>query len=302
MSDRHVRFQISTPSRGSPKGYRSREPAHDSGVGSSSSDQASVGGRPDRRFTAEDYEDQFYSVGALQEALGQANKKVEHYQKKCIDLDTELTKAHRVARDTDRLYREECERNMRLERINKNLEEERDAQREQIKELKAAFDEMRDERDEYRQLYHTAVDPIIDSNMRGGSGEPSSPRLRRSTSKHDKDRKESKGTTRRYPDHRDEKAGSSRQHRRNSSVSVNPGTSIRSSSRKPYIEKMPSPSSRHSGNYTTYASDPLADTAVYSTVPRISHTTTQPAYHSVNDAPTGNYFPYPLHERGRRRA
>ncbi|KAI0884959.1 uncharacterized protein GGS22DRAFT_136505 [Annulohypoxylon maeteangense] len=300
MSDRHVRFQISTPSRGSPKGYRSRELAHDSGVGSSSSDQASVGGRPDRRFTAEDYEDQLYSVGALQEALGQANKKVEHYQKKCTDLDTELTRAHRVSRDTDRLYREECERNERLQRTNKNLEEERDAQREQIKELKAAYDEMRDERDDYRQLYHTAVDPIIDSNMRGGSGEPPSPRLRRSTSKHDRDHKELKSTGRRYPDYRDEKTGSSRHHRRSSSINVNPSSSVRSSSKRPYIEKMPSPTSRHSGNYTTYASDPLADPALYSTVPRIS-TATQAAYHGVNDVATGNYVPYPIHERGRRR-
>ncbi|KAI1457872.1 hypothetical protein F4805DRAFT_467150 [Annulohypoxylon moriforme] len=300
MSDRHVRFQISTPSRGSPKGHRSRELAHDSGVGSSSSDQASFGGRPDRRFTAEDYEDQLYSVGALQEALGQANRKVEHYQKKCADLDTELTKAHRVGRDTEKLYRDECERNQRLQRINKDLEDERDAQREQIKELKAAYDEMRDERDEYRQLYHTAMDPIIDSNMRGGSGEPSSPRLRRSASKHDKDRKEYKGTSRRYQDYRDEKAGPSRHHRRSSSISVNLGSSVRSSSKKPYIEKMPSPS-RHSGNYTTYASDPLADPALYSTVPRNSHPTTQAAYHGVDDVTTGNYVPYPLHDRGRRR-
>ncbi|KAI2467253.1 hypothetical protein F4781DRAFT_314727 [Annulohypoxylon bovei var. microspora] len=299
MSDRHVRFQISTPSRGSPKGYRSRELAHDSGVGSSSSDQASMGGRPDRRFTAEDYEDQLYSVDALQEALGQANKKVEHYQKKCIDLDIELTKAHRVARDTDKLYREECERNEKLERINKNLEDERDAQREKIKELKAAYDEMRDKCDEYRQLYYNYADPIIDGNIRGGSGE-ASPRLRRSTSKHDNDRKEFKSTTRRYPEYRDDKAGSSRQHRRNSSISVNPGA--RSSSKKPYIEKMPSPSSRHSGNYTTYASDPLTDPALYTTtVPRISHPSTQAAYHGVNDVNSGNYVQYPLHERGRRR-
>ncbi|KAI1090086.1 hypothetical protein F5B19DRAFT_494722 [Rostrohypoxylon terebratum] len=297
MSNRHVTFQISPPSRGSPKGYRSHETAHDSGVGSSSSDRASVGGRHDRRFTAEDYEDQFYNVGALQEALSQANKKVEYYQKKYVDLDTELTKAHRVARDTEKLYREEVERNERLQRTIKSLEEERDAAIEQIKELKADYDEMRDERDEYRQLYHTAIEPVIDSNMRGGSGEPSSPRLRRSTSKHDKDRR---GTARRYADCRDEKTGSSRHHRRSSSVSINPGASIRSSSKRPYIEKMPSPPSRHSGNYTTYASDPLSDPALYSTTPRGSHTTTQAAYHGVAD--TGNYVPYPLHERGRRRA
>ncbi|KAI1445742.1 hypothetical protein F5Y02DRAFT_98995 [Annulohypoxylon stygium] len=300
MSNRHVTFQISPPSRGSPKGYRNRETAHDSGVGSSSSGHASVGGRHDRRFTAEDYEDQLFNVDALQEALGQANKKVDYYHKKYVESDTELTKAHRVARDTEKLYREECDRNERLQRTIKNLEDERDAQREQIKELKADYDVMRDERDEYRQRYHTAIEPVIDSNMRGGSGEPSSPRLRRSTSRHDKDRRV---TARRYADHRDEKTGSSRHHRRSSSVSVsvNPSASIRSSSKRPYIEKMPSPPSRHSGNYTTYASDPLTDPALYS--PRGSHIATQAAYHGVIDDPrNGNYVPYPLHERGRRRA
>ncbi|KAI0837446.1 hypothetical protein F5Y06DRAFT_89623 [Hypoxylon sp. FL0890] len=302
MSDRHVTFQISTPSsKGSPKDRRSRELAHDSGVGSSSSEQASLGGRPDRRFTAEDYEDQLYSVGALQEALGQANKKVEHFQKKCGDLDNELTKAHRVARENDKLYREECDRNQRLERINRELEAEKIAQAERIKELKAAYDEMKDERDEYRQKYINLVDPVIDSTMRGGSGEPSSPRLRRSGSRQDLHQKESKGPSRRHGEHREEKATSSRHHRRSSSLSVNPGA--RSSSKKPYIERMPpSPPSRYSGNYTVGPADSTEPT-YYSAAPRNSYATTPSSYRTVTDIPTtGDYVPYPLHEtRGRRR-
>ncbi|OTA55209.1 hypothetical protein K449DRAFT_438759 [Hypoxylon sp. EC38] len=301
MSDRHVKFQVSTSSsKGSPKGRRSRELGHDSGVGSSSSEQASFGGRPDRRFTAEDYEDQLYSVGALQEALGQANKKVEHFQKKCGDLDNELTKAHRVARENDKLYREECDRNQRLERINKELEAEKIAQAEQIKELKAAYDEMRDERDEYRQRYLNLADPVMDSTMRGGSGEPSTPRLRRSGSKQDLHQKEPK-SSRRHGEHREEKATSSRHHRRSSSLSVNP--SSRSSGKKPYIERMPpSPSSRYSGHYTVGPADPT-DPVYYSHSPRTAYAETPPPYlGGRNTPPTGNYVPYPLYEnRGRRR-
>ncbi|KAI1411244.1 hypothetical protein F5Y13DRAFT_64523 [Hypoxylon sp. FL1857] len=300
MSDRHVKFQVSTSSsKGSPKGRRSRELGHDSGVGSSSSEQASLGGRPDRRFTAEDYEDQLYSVGALQEALGQANKKVEHFQKKCGDLDDELTKAHRVARENDKLYREECDRTQKLERINKELEEENFAQAEQIKELKAAYNEMRDERDEYKQRCLILENPVLDSTMRGGSGEPSSPRLRRSGSRHDL-HQESKGT-RRHGEHREDKATSSRHHRRSSSVSVNPGA--RSSSKKPYIERMPpSPSSkRYSGNYTIGPAE--STEPFYPPAPRNSYAATPSSYHGVGDIPsTGNYVPYPLYEsRGRRR-
>ncbi|KAI1106471.1 hypothetical protein F4804DRAFT_30417 [Jackrogersella minutella] len=293
MSDRHVKFNST------PKGYRSHE-AHDSGVGSSSSEQASMGGRPDRRFTAEDYEDQLYSVAALQEALGQANKKVEQFQKKCIDLDNELTKAHRVARDTDKLYRDEFERNERLQKINKELEETRSAQEEQIMELKAAYNDMRDERDEYRQLYLSLTDPVIDITMRGGSGEPSSPKLRRSGSK-----RELKSSGRKYADHGEEKASSSRHHRRSSSISQ---PSTRSSSKKPYIEKMPpNSSSRYSGHYTIDTSDTLTDPALYSHVPRNTHSGTHSSYHGAKDfSATGNYVPYPLHQshgepRGRRR-
>ncbi|KAI1136821.1 hypothetical protein F5Y05DRAFT_104984 [Hypoxylon sp. FL0543] len=301
MSDRHVKFQVSTPSsKGSPKGRRSRELVHDSGVGSSSSEQASFGGRPDRRFTAEDYEDQLYSVGALQEALGQANKKVEHFQKKCGDLDNELTKAHRVARENDKLYRDECDRNERLERINRELEDLKTAQAVQIEELKAALNEMRDERDEYRQRYLTLANPVIDSTMRGGSGEPSSPRLRRSGSRQDLHQKDSKAPSRRHAEHKEEKPASSRHHRRSSSLSVNP--SARSSSRKPYIERMPpSPSTRYSGNYTVGTTD-SADPAYYSASPRNPYAAT-PSTYGVSDIPlTGDYVPYPLYEsRGRRR-
>ncbi|KAI1372242.1 hypothetical protein F4677DRAFT_268672 [Hypoxylon crocopeplum] len=301
MSDRRVKFQISSSGKGSPRSHRSRDPAHDSGVGSSSSEQASIGGRPDRRFTAEDYEDQLYNVGALQEALGQANKKVEQLQQKCIDLDNELAKAHRATRDAEKRFREECEKNKRIDELNKEFENDRVVLEVQIKELKADYNNMRDERDDLRQMYLGLVDPVLDNTMRGGSGEPSSPRLGRSGSKYDR---ESRVPSRRHAEHREEKAGSSRHHRRSSSMSVKPGA--RSSSKRPYIERMPeppSPSRRVSGNYIATTSDypsvSRTEPAVYSSVPRVS----PPAsYHSVNDVPsTGDYIQYPLKERGRRR-
>ncbi|KAI0384848.1 hypothetical protein F5Y04DRAFT_222387 [Hypomontagnella monticulosa] len=287
-NSRRVRFSPS--SRGST-GHRSREPGHDSGVGSSSSEQASFGGRPDRRFTAEDYEDQVYNIGALQEALGQANKKVEHFQQKCVDLDAELSRAHRVARDTDKLYREECDRVEKLERINKSLHEERIAQEEQIRELKADYDTLRDERDEYRQKYLTLAEPVIESTMRGGSGEPSSPRLRRTGSKRDG---ESKGTSKRHSGYGEEKGGPSRHHRRSSSLSVQPGG--RSSSKRPYIEKMPEAPGAYAGNYTTAPIDYKSVSPVNpipSSIPRGS----RPASYQPEDQQTGDYVPYPLHDR-----
>ncbi|KAI1780882.1 hypothetical protein F4818DRAFT_19700 [Hypoxylon cercidicola] len=288
MSDRRVTFQISTPAKGSSKSHPSREPGHDSGVGSSSSGQAGLGGRPDRWFTTEDRDNQLYSVSALQEALGQANRKVDLLQRKFSDMDADLTKAHKAARDTERLYREECERNEQLGKINKDLEEEIIDQSEQIKELKAAYDEMRDERNEYRQKYYSLVDPVVDTTMRGGSGEPSS-RLHRSGSKHDQDYRESKGTSRKHGE-----ASSPRHHRRRSSISINPSAG----NKKPYIERMPGEpsrsSARHSGNYTTTAVEltPASNTDPLYSTPRISPTAT-----------SGNYVPYPLHEsRSHRRS
>ncbi|XXG97311.1 hypothetical protein Hte_003607 [Hypoxylon texense] len=305
MSDRRVTFQITTPAKKSSKSHRSRDPGYDSGVGSSSSGQASLGGRPDRRFTAEDIDSQRYSVSALQEALGQANRRVDHLQRQCSDMDAELTQAHKVARDTEKLYREECERSDRLDKLNKDLEDQlinKDyeirgleqtivSKDEQIKDLRIALDEMKNDRDDFRQRYIDLLDPV-DTTMRGGSGEPS-PRLHRSGSKHDRDHGESKGATRK---HGEEKASSSQHHhRRRSSISINPGAG----NKKPYIERMPGDpprsSARHSGNYTTTTTidvSPVSNTDPrYSAVPRSS------------PAPiSGNYIQYPLYEpRGHRR-
>ncbi|KAI1389008.1 uncharacterized protein F4822DRAFT_429622 [Hypoxylon trugodes] len=297
MSDRHVSFQLSNPAKSSSRSYRSREPGHDSGLGSSSSEQASLGGRPDRRFTAEDYHDQLYSVGALQEALGQANKKVEHCQKKCADLDNELTRSHRNLRDTERLYREECEKNERLEKVNKELEDDKSALQIQIKELRIDYDQLKDECDDYRHRYRAITDSPIDDTMSGANGEPLS-RVRRSGSRHDKSRRESKGTSRRHAESSEERPGPSR---RRNSISVNPGAHLSSS--RAYVEKMPSPQ-RHSGNYTVdLASGPMDP---YSNVPRTPRSAAQSGYHSASDAPpTGNYIQYPIqyptYERGHRR-
>ncbi|KAF3071056.1 hypothetical protein GL218_00502 [Daldinia childiae] len=293
MSDRRVKF--STSSKGSSKSHRSRD---DSGVGSSSSEQASLGGRPDRRFTAEDFEDQLYNVGALQEALGQANQKAEQFEKKCNEQDAELTRSHRLTREAEKRYREECERTTRLERLNKSLEDERVRLSEQVREREDDYNDMKDQRDEYRRKYLALADPVIDSTMRGGSGEPSPPTLRRSGSKH----RDAIGSIKKNTEHKEEMSNSSRHHRRSLSVSVRPGG--RSNSKKPYIEKMPrppSPSERYQSNYTTGPMEiPSADPALYSSIPRTSQPATPSSYQGVPQ--TGNYIPYPLHDqRGRRR-
>ncbi|KAI6085600.1 hypothetical protein F4821DRAFT_146045 [Hypoxylon rubiginosum] len=277
MSDRRVTFQITTPSRS----HRHRDSGNDSGVGSSSSGHASSGGRLERRFTAEDHQVQLHSIPALQEALGQANRRVDQLETKCAEMDADLTKAHRVAKDTDRLYRDEFERAERLNNLVKDLEEEVAAQKQDIKNLKEDLERVRDERDDYRQKYYNKLEPA-DTTMRGGSGEPS-PRLRRSVSRHDPDRANRT--------HGEENAGSSRHHRRRSSISVNPGAA----NRRPYIERMPGDpprsSHRYSGNYTTTidTTSPVINDPLYA-VPRTS------------PSATGNYVPYPLHEpHGHRR-
>ncbi|OTB01026.1 hypothetical protein M426DRAFT_224691 [Hypoxylon sp. CI-4A] len=296
MSDKHVKF-VSGSTRGSPRSHHSRELAHDSGVGSLSSEQASIGGRPDRRFTVEDFQSQLYDVGALQEALGQANKRVEYFQQKCLELDDELSKAHKIARDTDKLYRDECEHNQKLEQLNNQLKTDKLSKADKIKELQAAYDDLRVKCNDIEQKYYSLIDPVAESSVRAGSGDSSSSRLRRSGSKHDKDRKESRTVSRKQGEHRDERPPTTRQRRRSPSTSVKPGA--RSSSRKPYIEPMPRDKLRHSGNYTTALQNPSMETVVLST-PR-SHAPPS-SYHGVNNTQdTGNYIEYPLYEtRGRR--
>ncbi|KAI0010501.1 hypothetical protein F4779DRAFT_301478 [Xylariaceae sp. FL0662B] len=284
MSRRHVKFETPSPPRGS---RHSREPVYDSGVGSLSSDQASKGGRPDRRFTDEDYGDQLYSIPALQEALGQANKKVEYYQKKCDDLDVELSKAHKNYRDVDKLWRSECERTHELVEEDRRKAQHIRLQEEQIERLKDTIDTVTAERDSFELKYFDLSTSRDDTTIRGGSGG-----------------QDTKDRMKKRIEHKDEASGSNSSQRRGRRLSTaNPGA--RSSSKKPYIEKLPEPSSsRHSSHYMTSPLDTASmshmEPASYQ-IPRSSQPVSSSPYGATTDVLTGDYVPYPLPERGRRR-
>ncbi|KAI5863568.1 hypothetical protein GGS23DRAFT_540129 [Durotheca rogersii] len=291
MSGKRVKFQISAS--GSPKGRRSHEQEYDSGIGSSSSDQTSMGGRTDRRFTKEDCNDQLYSVGSLQEALGQANIEVEHLQRERTELDKELSKSHKLTRDAERRYHEAYERCKNLEQHNKELSEDNATQAEQIKELKTTCDRLERDCQHYRSKYIELLESRANAEIRGGSGEPS------------KDVKERKDRSKRHSGSREDNPDSSGRHRRSSSVSV--GSGVRSTSKKPYIEKMPdSP-----GNYVASSTDSRMASHLEpppcSRIPRTTQPDSPSIYQPVVEIPTGDYVRYPLHDNrerqgGRRRS
>ncbi|RYP13318.1 hypothetical protein DL767_010804 [Monosporascus sp. MG133] len=254
---------------GGTRSYRSRESGRDSGVGSLSSDQASSGGKPDRRFTAHDYQDQHSNIYALQEALDRATENVEHYKKKCRDLNNEVSNINKTNRETEALFRAQCDRN-------EQLEQELSLIREQYKELQADYDDLRDKYSDLQQRYTTETRPV-DSPMMSGAGD----RPTRTKSKHGHDDKQMKDRMKdrlnRDGQKDDTSSKSSHQHSRR--LSRAPSTS-----RKPYIEEMPPPvsskSSRSHSNYKTTSQAPHI--VSYASVPR----TSQPPVFFVASAPT----------------
>ncbi|CAJ2511305.1 Uu.00g069300.m01.CDS01 [Anthostomella pinea] len=298
MSDhRRVTFSNSTAPRESSRPRRSlRESARDSGLGSSSSEQARVGGNPDRSFTAQDYAEQFSSPAALREAYGVAREKAEHYKIKYQEKDDELVSAHKSLKEVKAAWHAQCDHVSELEEENQRL------------------------RDSLKQLLHSQAQPA--GEMSGAATLESSARIGRTSSRRDKDGKDMAGRMKerlirdqppedsRSPKsshHRSEKSGHA-----SSSKSSSRRLSVASTSRKPYIEPMPSSptSSRHPGNYTT-ASGSLGmpqmsrfETAKYSPVPRMSAyppSSTSASYLSTGDTP-GDYVAVPLSSSGKRRS
>lgn len=142
MSRRHVSFHTPSPPRVTRRGG---DPAYDSGLGSLSSEQASKGGRPDRRFTDEDYSDQLYNVAALQEALGQSNKTVELRSQECRELREQVKEGNKRYRDLEKSFRSECERNEQLVEEDRLKADHIRLQAETIQQLNHLVDQVADE-------------------------------------------------------------------------------------------------------------------------------------------------------------
>ncbi|KAI0130297.1 hypothetical protein BJ170DRAFT_593810 [Xylariales sp. AK1849] len=290
-------------------GNRSSRRSRDSGVGSSSTEQAGTGGRPDRRFTVQDREEQWRNPRALQEALDTATEALEKYKKKCLELDQAVSTGKKDLRESEARWRAQCDHNEELKQENGLL-------REQVIAHKDAFDDMRDQRDDWRQKYLSETSPVSGvPMMSGGSGE-SSDGIKRTKSKRDsgKDQKArlkeriNKGTV-------DSEAPSSKSHHgshktreRRRSISVS------TSSRTPYIEEPPKDRSRPplTRGYDNYTTAPIASTSIsrtdayvaISTVPRTTEPTVSSTYRTAGYQ-TGDYVPHPLppdnhSERGRR--
>ncbi|KAH9893868.1 hypothetical protein F4778DRAFT_299219 [Xylariomycetidae sp. FL2044] len=290
MSGRDVRFR--TPSRG-PRN-RAHELIHDSGVGSSSSEQASLGGRPDRRFTAQDVRDQRRSIPALQEALDHANQKVKKYEAKVDDLKEENSLLHKKKREA------ELDRATLLDKV-RNLEEEVAKHERKLESLQEQYDQKRYEYNELLARRTLVTDPVTSDMMSGGSGETSPPlRRTKSKSKRDSGSSQTDRMKERLNRDKEEQASKSTRHRsRRASISVAPNSSIAT---ERYNEPLPSatssrPSSRQFNHYSTSTMDPVRvsrhESPAYSNVTRARESTTAPTYPSSSIYP-GDYIPLPL--------
>lgn len=150
MSSKRVSF----PPSGT-KSHRSRESVRDSGIGSLSSEYTSIGGRPDRKFTAQDY-DQRQNVGALQEALERATKNAEYYKNQYHEKDRELSKAHKSHRDAEARWKAQCDHNDELERDLRHINE-------QYADLQVDYDILKDSYNALRQQYAIDTEPLDNS-------------------------------------------------------------------------------------------------------------------------------------------
>ncbi|RYP78968.1 hypothetical protein DL769_003098 [Monosporascus sp. CRB-8-3] len=274
---------------GGTRSHRSRESGRDSGVGSLSSDQASSGGKPDRRFTARDYQDQLSNIFALQEALDRATENAEHYKKKCRDLDHEVSNINKARRETEALFRAQCDRT-------EQLEQELSLFKEQYKELQADYDDLRDKYSDLRQRYTTEAQPVENPMMSGAGDRPT-----RTKSKHGHDDKQMKDRMkdRLNRDGQNDDTSSKSSHRHSRRLSRAPSTS-----RKPYIEEMPAPvsskSSRSHSNYKTTSQEPHI--VSYASIPRTSQPVGTAIHHLTDEFQDGNYHLYPLPgQHGRRK-
>ena len=252
-------------SRGS-RSTRSHDSVWDSGIGSLSSEQASSGGRPDRRFTNLDFQTQLNDPYALQEALGRARESSKYWEDKTVSYKQQLTSARKAEREAEAHRKAQCDRIEHLEQelssFNKQLREvqaERDSWRDRCVELEASLN---------------SINPMM----------PASTLPIRTKADHEQDDQRVRLKTRMSPKDEARPKSSTRKSGRDRSRAP-------STKRNAYIEESPT-SRTHSSRAST-------------SEPHRASRTSQPISPSIYAAAEidGNYQPYPLpsEPRGRRR-
>ncbi|KAK9778167.1 hypothetical protein SCAR479_05137 [Seiridium cardinale] len=281
---RSVRFGDEDRSRTSPR-------SRDSGFGSST-EQAHVGGRSDRIFTAQDYEDQRYNVRALQEALDSSNDDVGRYKKKVGDLDQELSSSRKIVREQETKMRGLITANETLKDTHKGL----------LKEIES----LKDENFDLRQRLTTYSPSDPEYMMSGGSGE-SSDGVRRSRSKrhgkNDSQELKDRMKERINKGNQEAEASASKSTHKDSEKKRERRQSVSKATRKPYIEEPPNtdrrerrgpPVTTRGFDHLNYTTSPPASSPA-----RVDHAASSPRSSGPSSyasyAPSsGDYYPAPL--------
>ncbi|KAK8039880.1 hypothetical protein PG993_008291 [Apiospora rasikravindrae] len=302
MSSKSVKY-----SDGSRPGHKGRHD-HDSGVGSLSSEQASTGGRPDRRFTAEDIERQRRSPRALQEALRAKDDEILSIKEKYNELLDANKQLHSDRRAYEKDYAKLCDDNSTLQARESQLQARVNALEVSNEQLSSEVEKLKTENYNLkRRLGTTSVTSDSDFTMTSGLGEglPHRTRSRRDSKSQSSEMMDSM-RDRIKPPKDEPKPSSKSSHGRRRSMS--------STSKPPYIEPQPvddvvsrsRPPMSYSGHYSSLPAH--YDNYTASTMGPASYTQLQPARESnmprtVPDSrssttsyqeSTGNYVPHPL--------
>ncbi|KAK7920258.1 hypothetical protein PG985_008280 [Apiospora marii] len=262
-------------SDGSRPGHKGRHD-HDSGVGSLSSEQASAGGRPDRRFTAEDIEHQRRSPRALSEALRAKDEELAQAQQKAAELLADNRKLVSERKTYQKDWQTLCDEKHALQaHVN--------ALKVSNEQLSAEVDKLTTDNYNLKRRQGTNVTAESDYIMSGGLTDsiPIRSRSKRESKQQSPDMDQMKERIR----PKDESKSSKNRRR---SISSAPG------SRKPYIEEQPvedrsRPPVSYSGQYPNY-------TTMAPSYTQMQPRTVMDSRSSVTSyqEPTGNYVAHPL--------
>ncbi|KAK8086220.1 hypothetical protein PG994_001194 [Apiospora phragmitis] len=258
MSNKSVKY-----SDGSRPGHKGRHD-HDSGVGSLSSEQASTGGRPDRRFTAEDIERQRRSPRALAEALRAKDDELLQARERYAELLADNRRLHNELKTYEKDWNALCDEKSTLQaRVN--------ALQVSNEQLSSEVEKLNTDNYNLKRRLGANVASDSDYTMSGGLGEGLPHSLR--------DRIKPK----------DEPKPSSKSHGRRRSMS---------SARQPYIEEPPT------DDAVSRTRPPMAPSAHFTTHPahydNYTATTMSPTSYTQVQSPENHTCPEPSWIQGHR--
>ncbi|KAK8129366.1 hypothetical protein PG999_001746 [Apiospora kogelbergensis] len=197
---------------------------HDSGVGSLSSEQASTGGKPDRRFTAEDLERQRHNPRVLVEALQAKDDDLARSKQEKTVLVAENHKLRSDRKALDKEFKSVADEASNLQARVNALEVSNE-------QLQAENEKLKSENYQLRRRSGTSVTSEPDYTMSGGLGESSAGIPHRTKSKSKQESPEIEHLRKRITPPKGEPKRSSSKRR---------GSSSAPKDRTPYIEDMTS--------------------------------------------------------------